>query len=176
MLSKKERFRLVCRGAIKRIRKDLIKYECILLHRKDPYLILGPFKIEILSSSPIRLLMHHIFDDPEVEWLKQYSSELLDTPARLVHPEMFGNISVSSQSNSVVLYLNSPHIHISDSIRLNKIYARISLATSLHSTPGRGSEPLRMSTYGLAGKINILVFIVLIYYVVLNNNNNKHHF
>lgn len=158
MVSGNERFRMVCRGVLKGIRKHTFVYKSILLHRKDPYLILGPFRIEILSSTPIKLLVHDFFNDFEAEWLKYYASVVFYTPARIIHPETFGNVSVSSQSNAVELHMDGPHVNSSAGIRIAKVHDRISLATRLSSIPPFGSEPLRVSLYGMAGNNTVLYY------------------
>ena len=115
----KERFRLVCRGALKRIRTNPLPYKSILLHRKEPYLILGPFRIEILSSSPIKLLVHDFFKDCESEWLKNYASMVFDTPNRVENPEQYGKLGISFQSNAVELNMHGPNANLSDRNRLS---------------------------------------------------------
>ena len=148
-LSSKERFRLVCRGILKeREYRKQKSYKSIFCHRTNPFLQLGPFKIQVLSSPPIKLIVHDVFYDHEVEWIKKYAIKRLDTPDQVIHPEQFGNRSVSSQSNAVSLEMVWPS---QDGLRLFKVYDRITLATGLFTRPPWASETLRVSSYGVAG-------------------------
>ena len=148
-LSTKERFRLVCRGILKETEYRKPKsHKSTFVHRTNPFLQLGPFKIQVLSSPPIKLIVHDVFYDHEVEWIKEYAMKRLDTPDQLIHEEQFGNRSVSSQSNSVTLEMVWPS---QDGLRLFKVYDRITLATGLFTRPPWASETLRVSSYGVAG-------------------------
>ena len=148
-LSPKERFRLVCRGVLKeREYRKLKSYKSTFVHRTNPFLQLGPFKIQVLSSPPIKLIVHDVFHDPEVEWLKEYALKRLDTIDQIIHPEQFGNRSFSSQSNAVSLQILRPS---QERLKLLKVYDRIALATGLFTRPPWASETLRFSSYGVAG-------------------------
>ena len=89
-----------------------------------------------------------MFYDNEVVWLKEYALKKFDTIDQVIHPEQYGNTSVSSQSNAVSLEMVWPS---QDGLRLFKAYDRITLATGLFTRPPWASETLRVSSYGVAG-------------------------
>ena len=155
MLPTNERFRLVCRGVIKEIKQDQFVHKSVFLHRNDPYLILGPFKIEILSLSPIKLLVIEFFRDSESEWIKYYASAIYK-PYVL---DNFGENAAAAMSHTVGLPLNDSQTNLPDSIRLRKIHGRITLATGFVGHWPMGSELLRVSRYGIAGRVIILYYI-----------------
>ena len=149
-LSSKERFRLVCRGILKeREYRKPKSHKSTFVHRTNPFLQLGPFKIQVLSSPPIKLIVHDVFYEHEVEWMKEYAFRRLDTKAQVISPEQYGNRSFSSQSNAVALEMVWPS---QDGLQLFKAYDRITLATGLFTRPPWASETLRVSSYGVAGK------------------------
>ena len=155
LLSAKERFRLVCRGVIKKIVwRKTVWLKSVLVHRHNPFLKLGPFKIQILSEAPIKVIIHDIFSDKETDWL--HSLALYNLKAgkdRFVQPEKWGNLSVSSQSNAVTLEEDDfNYTPGGKSYKLMKIYDRITMATSLYTRPPFASEVLRVSSYGVSGK------------------------
>lgn len=148
-MSSKERYRLVCRGIIKERKYRKPKsHKSTFVHRSNPFVKLGPFKIQVLSSHPIKLIVHDVFYDHEVEWLKEFALKRFGTVHQVIHPDQFGNIPVSSQSNAVTLEMIWPS---HDGLRLFKVYDRITLATGLFTRPPWASETLRVSSYGVAG-------------------------
>ena len=52
-------------------------HRCTYLHHSDPYLKLGPFKIEMFMSSPLRLIFHDILSEREMDFLIEYSTPRL---------------------------------------------------------------------------------------------------
>ena len=47
--------------------------QCQLLHHGDPYLKLGPFKVEISSQSPLVMVFHDFFSEAEMQFLVEHS-------------------------------------------------------------------------------------------------------
>ncbi len=43
------------------------------LHHFDPYLRLGPFKVEVVEKSPYMSILHDILTEEEIEWMVEYS-------------------------------------------------------------------------------------------------------
>ncbi len=66
--------REVCSG---RRRSQSGKKVCFSLHRGDPFLRLGPFKIEVVSSSPFIALFHDFLSESEISFLIEYSKPRL---------------------------------------------------------------------------------------------------
>ncbi len=79
--SKEYFFRAACRR--KRIGNKVIKQEkfmkCKYLHHNNPFLRLGPFKMELLLKEPVRMIFHDIFSEEEMRWMKEYSLPRLST-------------------------------------------------------------------------------------------------
>ena len=46
---------------------------CQLLHHNDPYLKLGPFKLEVFLWQPYRTILHDFLTDKEMNWMMDYS-------------------------------------------------------------------------------------------------------
>ena len=154
LLSHRERFRLVCRGVIKKIRwKKSVWFKSVLVHRHNPFLKLGPFKTQILSETPIKTIIHDIFSDKETDWMYLLAVKNLKTDKdQVVQPEKSGNATVSSQSNAVTLVADdNNYTPGGKAYKLMKIYDRITLATSLYTRPPFASEVLRVSSYGVSG-------------------------
>ena len=59
------------------VKAEKHKHRCAYLHHSDPYLRLGPFKIEILLASPFRSIFHDILTEKEMDYLIDYSSPRL---------------------------------------------------------------------------------------------------
>lgn len=51
--------------------EDLPK--CGFLHHFDPYLRLGPFKVEVVEKSPYLSILHGILTEEEIQWIVDYS-------------------------------------------------------------------------------------------------------
>ena len=48
-----------------------------MLHHNDPYLKLGPFKLEFLLSNPMRTIFHDFMTEAEMKYLVDYSAPRL---------------------------------------------------------------------------------------------------
>ncbi|CAB4058489.1 P4HA [Lepeophtheirus salmonis] len=72
-----EEFRRICREEISP--PESSERKCILLHHNDPYLRLGPFKQEIISEDPPRMILVDFFTDEEMDFLKKKSYPSLST-------------------------------------------------------------------------------------------------
>ena len=59
------------------VKAEKHKHRCAYLHHADPYLRLGPFKIEIFLASPFRSIFHDILTEKEMDYLIDYSSPRL---------------------------------------------------------------------------------------------------
>ena len=73
---KEEEFRRVCRNEVTSDIPDSER-QCLFLHHNDPYLMLGPFKLEVHSRSPLRTVMADFFTEVEMDWLIEYSKPRL---------------------------------------------------------------------------------------------------
>ena len=59
-----QRMMLGCRGYSKHIQSDM---RCKRVHHSDPYVMLGPFKIEIASTDPLIAVFHDILTEEDIE-------------------------------------------------------------------------------------------------------------
>ena len=59
------------------VQKERPFHRCTYLHHSNPYLKLGPFKIEKFMSSPLRLIFHDILSEREMDFLIEYSTPRL---------------------------------------------------------------------------------------------------
>ena len=129
-------------------------FKSFLVDKNKPYLKLGPYKVEIISSTPIMLIINDIFSEDETEWLKTEAEKRLDTSFQVLPRDKHGDVSVSSQSHAAMLDVKS----FTSGRKLLKTPNRISLATNLFTRPPFASEIWRVSTYGPAGMIRNLKY------------------
>ena len=66
-----EAYRLVCRQGHNFTGRPNISTnnKCLYLLDLNPYLLLNPFKIEVLMWNPIRMICHDLFDNIEIKWI-----------------------------------------------------------------------------------------------------------
>ncbi len=72
-------FRRVCRGdevGIE-VKKQTPLLKCRLLHHNNPFLKLGPFKMEEILKMPFRMILHDFFSEEEMAWIVEYSKPRL---------------------------------------------------------------------------------------------------
>ena len=80
-------FQKVCNGNIQGIVKpETIDIEhsrsyrhpkCHLVHYWNPFLIIGPFHIEVKFYEPFRTIIHEFFAEKEMDWIMEYSGPRL---------------------------------------------------------------------------------------------------
>ena len=81
-------FQNVCNGNIKgkgipmdvdnKIRRGQQREpKCHLAHHFDPFLSIGPFKLEVKFYFPLRTIIHEFFTKKEMAWLMEYSKPRL---------------------------------------------------------------------------------------------------
>jgi len=67
-------FKQVCKsGAFTRRAETENLPKCGYLHHFDPYLRLGPFKVEVAMRSPYISILHDLLTEEEIQWLIEYS-------------------------------------------------------------------------------------------------------
>ena len=74
--------RKVCRGDLvgDRVIKEYSSppnNKCHFLHHDDPFLNLGPFKMEILLKNPFRMIFHDFLSESEIKYMIDYSTPRL---------------------------------------------------------------------------------------------------
>eukprot|EP00094_Tigriopus_californicus_P006960 TCALIF_06701-PA protein Name:"Similar to P4ha3 Prolyl 4-hydroxylase subunit alpha-3 (Mus musculus)" AED:0.43 eAED:0.43 QI:0/-1/0/1/-1/1/1/0/479 len=71
--------RRICRGEYQgsSIDKEVHLQLCHYLHQSNPYLRLGPFKMEVVARVPFRMILHDFMDEAEIRWLIDYAKPRL---------------------------------------------------------------------------------------------------
>ena len=81
-------FQSVCNGKIKRfgISEPEINVnknaKCHLVHHFTPYLLLGPFKLDVKLYHPFRTIIQDFFTEKEMVWMMEYSKPRLSASRR----------------------------------------------------------------------------------------------
>jgi len=73
-LKLRDNFNQMCKGVEFRVADMEVEVKCRLLHQNNPYLKLGPFKLEEKSKLPYITLLHEMMSDKEIEYFKNYAS------------------------------------------------------------------------------------------------------
>ena len=161
-----DQFNRLCKGEVLLPAGHSKDITCSLLHHFNPYLRLGPFKMEDQSLSPYVTVFRDFLAESEMEHYKEYSRH------RLFRSEFGGNkqgvTRTSKQTwlhdyNDGTFHYNNntrlgvgPYIHKED-ILLHKdnvgvgISDRITLATGLYAGASGGGEAFQVANYGLGG-------------------------
>lgn len=61
-------------------------HKCRFIHHSDPYVKLGPFKVEILLDKPMRTIFHDILTEDEMNFLVDYSKPKLSNVRQVSAP------------------------------------------------------------------------------------------
>ena len=149
---------------------------CRLLHHKNPYLKLGPFKEEQHSFAPYTIVFHDILSEAEISFLKEESTPKLSRKRDYKSSWDSGTIKraeyksgdrhrVAQQAVSAwfsdvqwpfiekydkYLYVGKKYLKMNYQI-LWKLSKKISLATQLITDSQTSSTPMQVTNYGLAG-------------------------
>ncbi len=78
---KEYRFRSICRRELigEEVLRQSRTQRCSFLHHHDPYLKLGPFKMEVLLEEPFRMVFHDFLSEEEMLWMVEHSRPKLST-------------------------------------------------------------------------------------------------
>jgi len=142
-------------------------HQCRLVHHKDPFTKLGPFKLEIVHHQPFLMVIHELFTEEDtnylVDWARPRLSRTRDIPiledrvrrkndwrerktTRTVHKSVQAWMTSRmfprqyNPDNSTVLYP-----------RAEKIASRIEKAINMNVTNQYSSSFFQMTSYGLGG-------------------------
>ena len=66
-----EHFNILCRGEVLREPKDDMNLTCKYLHYSDPYLRLGPFKLEEKNLQPFISVLHDFMYESETNYYRE---------------------------------------------------------------------------------------------------------
>ena len=72
-------FKYHCRILNYGIPEEPPRHKCVLIHNKDPFTKLGPFKVEFLHDVPFFMIIHELFTEEDIQffidWAKPKLSE-----------------------------------------------------------------------------------------------------
>ena len=56
---------------------EISNHKCVMVHHKNPYTKLGPFKIEYLHHNPFFLIIHDLLTEEDMAYLKDWATPRL---------------------------------------------------------------------------------------------------
>lgn len=165
-------FRRVCNGQMSQ-RNPLEPQKCHFLHHHNPYLRLGPFKIEVASKAPLIMVFHDFLTKSELEFLIEYSrprlsrgrfynpyNQALDAGlnegkkvTRIVQKSVqcwIGDLEYQTYHDNLDEFERDFNytIHFPNLFRLTQ---RMELATGLNTTAKYATTEYQTTNYGLGG-------------------------
>ena len=96
---------------------------CSNLHYQDPYLKLGPFKLEHLNTEPFIEIVHDVLYDEEMEWLKLVSRGMMRTS---YYSSNSGDISNLGHTSKTAYHSERTYSYLA------KLSRRLELTTALN--------------------------------------------
>ena len=155
--------------------------KCLYIHHFDPYLLLSPFKIEVLTHNPIRIICHDLFSDTEIKWIvDQYiegaynvinttipnKKELVQSqkPRTIqsfqnrfraisyTEKERFAETDEKTHAPYFAFPLSDPYAYTTEDEKLLDLSRRIEMVTKMNITTRHGSDNYQLSQYGVAGR------------------------
>lgn len=135
-----EKFNALCRGEEKKTPDELRNLTCHYLHYKDPYLRLGPFKVEQKSLAPYITVFHDFMYEKEMEDYRSNVNHRLIRSMHLTKKGEHDGVSVKRTSSQAWLD-DRPELNSTEmSFMALKVSLRLQLATRLHVMAERGGE------------------------------------
>jgi len=164
-------------------RKEKHACKCNFVSHRDPYLILGPFNIEIKHHRPFQIIIHEFFTEVEMQWMLEYSSPRLSQSRRHLKEEFqnpyqrkqrtvektvqtwFSDIiynenellELVSDKNQDLVYqahpMKDPKSYKIVHPIMLNISKRIELVTGFNVTSRHGSNKYQVTNYGLGGLV-----------------------
>ena len=64
-------------GRLERKTHEIENHKCILVHHRDPFTQLGPFKIELAYHSPVIMIIHELFTEEDTDFLVDWATPRL---------------------------------------------------------------------------------------------------
>ncbi len=148
-------FNAACRGDPNIRPKELdIGLACHYIHYGDPYLRLGPFKLEAKNHAPFVGVFRGFMYEKETEGYRKA------TEAKLVRSRHFGKNGMNG--NEATVKRTSSQTWLSEIDGTSEAYAkealgvtfRLELATRLHAMSFQGGETYQVANYGIGGVYN----------------------
>uniref|UniRef100_A0A1B6C3U3 procollagen-proline 4-dioxygenase n=1 Tax=Clastoptera arizonana TaxID=38151 RepID=A0A1B6C3U3_9HEMI len=114
---------------------------CHYVHYGNPYLLMGPFKVEELHIEPPILLFHDAMSDEEIKHLKNESAPYM-TRAQIIMPN--GSVRSADYRTSRITWIEDGEDAVA-----HRISQRVKAMTNLDI---EHSEMNQISNYGIAGE------------------------
>ncbi len=180
--AKEHHFRRVCREDVigSAVKKQFREQKCQFLHHGDPYLKLGPFKMEILLADPFRMIFHDILNEEEMKFMIDHAGPRLSTKRaksegseeykknrsthRIIHKTVQVWIEEKKYDEEAqCIYDPETDTFITQDFKgdreagtidfpiMWKLSRKIGLATALHVRPRFSSTLSQITNYGLGG-------------------------
>ncbi|XP_059097158.1 prolyl 4-hydroxylase subunit alpha-2-like isoform X2 [Tigriopus californicus] len=152
-----EKFNALCRGEEKKSPAQLQNLTCHYLHYKDPYLRLGPFKLEQKSLLPYIAVFHDFMYDKEMEDYRSNVNRRLIRSMHLTKKGEHDGVSVKRTSSQAWLddRHNTTKLNGTDSSAMAlKVSRRLQIATRFHVLAEEGGEMYQVANYGIGGVYN----------------------
>ena len=161
-------FKQVCRSsAFTRLPDTVNLPKCGYLHHFDPFLRLGPFKVEVILRSPYLSILHGILSEEEIQWMVDYSVPRLSR-VRGNHGQitpMYESRDKTKRKTvhkTVQCWINDitygPHREENDPTNYTiqfpnmvKLARKLELATQMNVTGKYSSTDFQTTNYGLGG-------------------------
>ena len=162
-------FKQVCRAeAFTRRPEKLNLPKCGYLHHFDPYLRLGPFKVEVISRSPYISILHDLLTEEEIQWMIEYSvprlSRVRDNHGQKILPKYLKRDKKKRQTVHKTVQCWIQDIMYDDYNQENdlfnytinfplmfKLSKKLELATQMNVTGKYSASDFQTTNYGLGG-------------------------
>jgi prolyl 4-hydroxylase len=162
-------FKKVCKsGALTRQPETENLPKCGYLHHFNPYLRLGPFKVEVAVRSPYISILHDLLTEEEIEWLIQYSiprlSRVRENSKETIQPKYEQNDMKKRRTVHKTVQCWITDIDYDEYNEFNdrfnytinfplmfKLSKKLELATQMNSTGKYSSTDFQTTNYGLGG-------------------------
>ena len=156
---------------------------CHYTDHLDPFLVIGPFPVELRLRAPKLVIYHDFYRKKEIKWMRDYSTPLLTNVRNSSTPiftkerssdgvtkavqtwftdiiyqfdEMHG---LKSTANAYLQYdkhtPHAPYSYLVNNLSMLDVSHRIELATQLNLTKYISSLMYQTTYYGLAGMVNV---------------------
>ncbi|CAL4064430.1 unnamed protein product [Meganyctiphanes norvegica] len=133
----------LCRGEDLRPIRELSTLFCQYMTGNHPWLLLAPFKVEVISRQPYITVIYDLITASEAESLWNYTAEGLHTPN---HPMMKKN----ENSTKIDWSLKNQWVNESDQPQLKQVTQRIEALANVRAGQ-QHSRPYMVANYGLGG-------------------------
>ncbi|TKR57847.1 hypothetical protein L596_030493 [Steinernema carpocapsae] len=133
-------YEALCRNEVPVSPKDTSKLYCYY-KRDRPFLILAPFKVEILRFNPLAVLFKNVMNDEEIETIQDLAKPKLARAT--VQNSVTGQLETASYRISKSAWLKEWEHEV-----VARVNQRIDLMTNLEQET---SEELQIANYGIGG-------------------------